>query len=351
LLRIALSAPEAVVKLAARLFQPKKNKEEMMKLRSIIAAAAATALIAPVGQAADYPNKTVRMVIAFSPGGPSDILSRLIGAKLSERMGQPFVFDNRPGAGGNVAGEIVATSPADGYTLMIANNSVLAANASLYKKMTFNPAKDLVPVVWVASQPNILVVHPEVPAKSVKELIAHLKANPGKLNYASSGSGAAAHLAGELFKSMTKTDMVHIPFKGAAPAITDVLAGRSQMIFATALSVKAHLDANRLRPLGVTTLKRMQTIPNLPTIAESGVPGFEASTWHGLVAVAGTPRPVLVKLNTEVNAVLKDPQVSKFLEGQGAIIEGGTPEKFSAYIKSEIPKWAKVIKDSGARAD
>jgi tripartite-type tricarboxylate transporter receptor subunit TctC len=217
--------------------------------------------------------------------------------------------------------------------------------------MTFNPAKDLVPVVWVASQPNILVVHPEVPAKSVKELIAHLKANPGKLNYASSGSGAAAHLAGELFKSMTKTDMVHIPFKGAAPAITDVLAGRSQMIFATALSVKAHLDANRLRPLGVTTLKRMQTIPNLPTIAEAGVPGFEASTWHGLVAVAGTPRPVLAKLNAEVNAVLKDPQVSKFLEGQGAIIEGGTPEKFSAYIKSEIPKWAKVIKDSGARAD
>ncbi len=323
-----------------------------MKSRLIFAVAiAAAALLAPAVHAADYPTKTVRMVIAFSPGGPSDILSRLVGTKLSERMGQPFVFDNRPGAGGNVAGEIVATSPADGYTLMIANNSVLAANASLYKKMNFNPAKDLVPVVWVASQPNILVVHPSVPAKSVQELVAYLKSQPGKLNYASSGSGAAAHLAGELFKSMTKTDMVHIPFKGAAPAITDVLAGRSQMIFATALSVKAHLDANRLRPLGVTTLKRMDTIPNLPTIAESGVPGFEASTWHGLVAVAGTPRPVLVRLNAEVNAVLKDPQVSKFLESQGAIIEGGTPEKFAAYIKSEIPKWAKVIKDSGARAD
>ncbi len=323
-----------------------------MKSRLIAAAVAFTAaLLAPAALAADYPTKTVRMVIAFSPGGPSDILSRLIGAKLSERMGQPFVFDNRPGAGGNVAGEIVATSPADGYTLMIANNSVLAANASLYKKMNFNPAKDLVPVVWVASQPNILVVHPSVPAKSVQELVTYLKSQPGKLNYASSGSGAAAHLAGELFKSMTKTDMVHIPFKGAAPAITDVLAGRSQMIFATALSVKAHLDANRLRPLGVTTLKRMDTIPNLPTIAESGVPGFEASTWHGLVAVAGTPRPVLVKLNAEVNAVLKDPQVVKFLESQGAIIEGGTPEKFAAYIKSEIPKWAKVIKDSGARTD
>lgn len=316
-----------------------------------VAAVAAALLPAVAIHAADYPTKSVRMVIAFSPGGPSDILSRLIGGKLSERMGQPFVFDNRPGAGGNVAGEIVATSPADGHTIMIANNSVLAANISLYRKMTFNPSKDLVPVVWVASQPNILAVHPSIPAKSVKELVAHLKANPGKLNYASSGSGAAAHLAAELFKSMTGTDMVHIPFKGAAPAITDVLAGRSQMIFATALSVKAHLDANRLRPLGVTTLERMKTMPQLPTIAESGVPGFEASTWHGMVAVAGTPRAVQAKLNSEVNAVLKDPQVNKFLVGQGAIVRGGTAEQFAAHIKAEIPKWAKVIKDSGARAD
>lgn len=301
--------------------------------------------------AAEYPTKTVRMVIAFTPGGPSDILSRLVGAKLSERMGQPFVFDNRPGAGGNVAGEIVATSPADGYTLMIANNAVLAANATLYKKMTFDPAKALVPVVWVASQPNILVVHPTVPAKSVQELVTYLKSQPGKLNYASSGSGAAAHLAGELFKAMTKTDMVHIPFKGAGPAITDVLAGRSQMIFATALSVKAYIDSNRLRPLGVTTLERMDTMPQLPTIAESGVPGFEASTWHGLVAVNGTPRAVQARLNSEVNAVLKDAQVNKFLVGQGAIVRGGTAERFAAHIKAEIPKWAKVIKDSGARAD
>lgn len=320
--------------------------------RSMLAALAGAALTAATAaQAADYPEKTIRMVIAFSPGGPSDILSRLIGGKLAERMGQSFVFDNRPGAGGNVAGEIVATSPADGYTLMIANNSILAANASLYKKMTYNPAKDLVPVTWVASQPNILVVHPTIPAKSVKELVDYLKSQPGKLNFASSGSGAAAHLAGELFKSMTKTDMVHVPYKGAGPALTDVLAGRCQVMFATSLSVKPYLDANRLRPLGVTTVKRMDSMPSIPTIAEAGVPGFEATTWHGLVAVAGTPRPVLAKLNEETNAVLKDPQVVKFLESQGAIIEGGTPEKFAAYIKSEIPKWAKVIKDSGARAD
>jgi len=322
-----------------------------MKRSTFAVFAAALLAVTAAAQAADYPTKTIRMVIAFSPGGPSDILSRLIGGKLAERMGQSFVFDNRPGAGGNVAGEIVATSPADGYTLMIANNSVLAANASLYKKMTYDPAKDLVPVTWVASQPNILVVHPSIPAKSVKELVDYLKSQPGKLNYASSGSGAAAHLAGELFKSMTKTDMVHIPFKGAGPAITDVLAGRSQMIFATALSVKAYIDSNRLRPLGVTTLKRMDTMPNIPTIAESGVPGFEASTWHGMVAVNGTPRAVQQKLNVEVNAVLKDPQVAKFLVSQGAIIEGGSAEKFAAHIKAEIPKWAKVIKDSGARAD
>ncbi len=322
-----------------------------MKRSTFAVFAAALLAVTAAAQAAEYPTKTIRMVIAFSPGGPSDILSRLIGGKLAERMGQPFVFDNRPGAGGNVAGEIVATSPADGYTLMIANNSILAANASLYKKMTYNPAQDLVPVTWVASQPNILVVHPSIPAQSVKELIDYLKSQPGKLNYASSGSGAAAHLAGELFKSMTKTDMVHIPFKGAGPAITDVLAGRSQMIFATALSVKAYIDANRLRPLGVTTLKRMDTMPNIPTIAESGVPGFEASTWHGMIAVNGTPRAVQQKLNVEVNAVLKDPQVAKFLVSQGAIIEGGSAEKFAAHIKAEIPKWAKVIKDSGARAD
>jgi tripartite-type tricarboxylate transporter receptor subunit TctC len=324
--------------------------QQIKRLVSFVLCGAAL-LLAATAAIAQYPTKPVRFVIAFSPGGPSDILSRLVGGKLSERMGQPFVFDNRPGAGGNIAGEIVAKSVPDGYTLMIANNSVLAANASLYKKMEYNPAKDLVPVVWVASQPNILVVHPSLPAKSVKEFIDYARARPGQLNYASSGSGAAAHLAAELFKSMTKTDMVHIPFKGAAPALTDVLAGRSQLIFATALSVQPHLQANRLRPLGVTTLKRMDTMPNLPTIAESGVPGFEASTWHGLVAVAGTPRAVTAKLNAEVNAVLKDPQVSKFLESQGAIIEGGTAEKFAGFIKSEIPKWAKVIRESGARVD
>lgn len=303
------------------------------------------------GPAQAYPTKPIRFVIAFSPGGPSDILSRLVGTKLSQSVGQPTVFDNRPGAGGNIAGEIVAKSVPDGHTLMIANNSVLAANATLYKKMTFSPEKELTPVVWVASQPNILVVHPSVPVNSVKELIAYLKARPGQINYASSGSGAAAHLAAELFKSMTGVDMVHIPFKGAAPALTDVIAGNSQLIFATALSVQPYLQAGRLRPLAVTTAKRIDSLPNLPTVAESGVPGFEASTWHGMVVPTGTPRAIIARLNSEVNAILKQPDVHKLLTNQGAHIEGGTPEHFAAYIKSEIPKWAKVIKDSGASVD
>lgn len=298
-----------------------------------------------------YPAKPVRLVIAFSPGGPSDILSRLIGAKLSESMGQPFVADNRPGAGGNIAGEIVAKSIPDGYTLMVANNSILAANAVLYKKMEFDPVKDLVPVVWIASQPNILVVHPSLPVKSVKEFIAYAKAHPGQLNYASSGSGAAAHLAGELFKSMTGVQMVHIPFKGAGPALVDVLAGRCQLMFATALSVQPYIQAGRLRPLAVTTLKRIDSMADLPTIAESGVPGFDAATWHGLVATRGTPPAIIDRLNREVNSVLKKPDIQQFLTHQGAQIQGGTPERFAAYIKSEIPKWTKVIKDSGASVD
>ena len=301
--------------------------------------------------AQEYPVKPVRFVIAFTPGGPSDILTRLVGTKLAESLGQTFIFDNRPGAGGNVAGEIVAKAPPDGYTLLMGNNSVLATNATLYKTMAFDPVKELAPIALVASQPNILVVHPSVPVKNVKELIAFAKSRPGQLNYASSGSGAAAHLSAELFKSMTGVNMVHIPYKGASPALIDVLAGQCQVMFATALSVQPYLQAGRLRPLAVSTAKRARTIPDLPTVAEAGVPGFEASTWHGVVTTAGTPQPVIAKLNAEVNKLLKLPEVSTSLNRQGAEIMGGSPQDFAAYIKSEIPKWAKVVKASGARPD
>ncbi len=223
--------------------------------------------------AQQYPTKPVRFVIAFPPGGPSDILTRLVGTKLSELIGQPVVFDNRPGAGGNVAGEVAAKSPPDGYTLLMGNNSILAANATLYKSMNFDPVKDLAPVVLVASQPNILVVHPSLPVKSVKELIALARARPGQLNYASSGSGAAAHMAAELFKAMTKTSMVHIPYKGAGPALIDMLAGQCQGMCATAVSVVPYLKPERLRPLAVSTAKRSSDLPELPTGAVAGVPG------------------------------------------------------------------------------
>lgn len=321
-------------------------------LTGIAAAALATSLSsAPTALAQEYPVKPVRFVIAFSPGGPSDILTRLIGTKLSENLGQTFVFDNRPGAGGNVAGEIVAKSPPDGYTLLMGNNSILATNASLYKNMAFDPVKDLAPVALLASQPNILVVHPSVPVRSVKELIAFAKTRPGQLNYASSGSGAAAHLAAELFKSMTGVDMVHIPYKGASPALVDVLAGQCQVMFATALSVQPYLQAHRLRPLAVSTAKRSRIMPELPTVAEAGVPGFEATTWHGVVATGGTPASVINKLNAEINKVLKQPEVNSTLTRQGAEVLGGTPQQFAAYIQAEIPKWAKVVKASGARPD
>jgi tripartite-type tricarboxylate transporter receptor subunit TctC len=325
-----------------------------MKQKTILGAVAAailsTAFGAPVA-AQEYPVKPVRFVIAFSPAGPSDILTRIVGSKLAEAMGQVFIFDNRPGAGGNLAAEIVAKAPPDGYTLLMGNNSILATNASLYKNMSIDPVKDLAPVALLASQPNILVVHPSLPVKSVKELIAFAKAHPGQLNYASSGSGAAAHLAAELFKSMTGVQMVHIPYKGASPALIDMLAGQCQVMFATALSVQPYLQSNRLRPLAVSTAKRARIMPNLPTVAEAGVPGFEATTWHGVVSTAGTPPAVINKLNAEINKVLKLPDVNATLTRQGAEVLGGTPQEFAAYIKAEIPKWAKVVKDSGARAD
>lgn len=316
----------------------------------LLAAALLTAAAGLAG-AQNYPSKTVRFVIGFSPGGPSDILTRLVGTNLSAAMGQPFVFDNRPGAGGNVAGEIVAKAPADGYTILMGNNSILATNAVLYKNMAFDPVKDLEPVALIASQPNILVVHPSLPVKTVKELIALAKSRPGQLNYASSGSGAAAHLSAELFKSMTGVQMVHVPYKGAAPALADVLAGQCQLIFATSLSVQPFIRSGRLRPLAVTTARRARANPELPTVAEAGVPGFEANTWHGIVAPSHTPAAIITRLNAEVNEVLRKPDVSQRIESLGGEIIGGTPQEFAAYIQREIPKWTKVVKASGARAD
>jgi tripartite-type tricarboxylate transporter receptor subunit TctC len=235
-----------------------------------------------------WPEKPVRFVVGFTPGGPSDILARALGQKLAELWAQQVVIENRPGAGGNIAAEVVAKSAPDGTTWLLGNNSILATNQSLYAKLGYDPAKDFAPVALVAIQPNILVVNPSVPASSVRELIALAKAKPGALNYASSGSGAAAHLAGELFKAMTGVDMVHVPYKGAQPALTDVIAGQAQLMFATSASVIPYIKAGRLRALAVTTSQRSGTVPELPTVSEAGVPGFEAITWHGVVVPVAT---------------------------------------------------------------
>ena len=316
-----------------------------------IAIAVVLAAGASTAGAADFPDKAVRFVVGFTPGGPSDIVARLLGQKLAEAWGQQVVIDNRAGAGGNIAAEIVAKSPGDGYTLLLGNNSILATNAALYAKLSFDPVRDFAPVILVASQPNILVVHPSLPVKSVKELIALAKSKPGQLNYASSGSGAAAHLSGELFKVMAHVDLVHIPYKGAAPALNDVLAGQDQLMFATSLSVMPHIRSGRLHALAVTTARRMHAMPELPTVAEAGVPGFEATTWHGVVVSAATPPALVARLNGDTAKILNVPDVRERFAALGAEVIGGTPDEFAAYIKKEIPKWTRVVRDSGARAE
>jgi tripartite-type tricarboxylate transporter receptor subunit TctC len=299
----------------------------------------------------DFPSKPVRFVVGFTPGGPSDILARALGQKLAERWSQQVVVDNRPGAGGNLAAEAVAKSSPDGYTWLLGNNSILATNQSLYRSLPYDPVRDFAPVALVAIQPNILVVHPSLPVSSVEELIRFAKANPGKLNYASSGSGAAAHLAGELFKAMTGVELVHVPYKGAQPALTDVIAGQVQMMFATSASVIPYIKAGRLRALAVTTAQRSASVPELPTVAEAGVPGFEATTWHGVVVPAATPAAIVARLNEEINSALGEKDLKDRLTSLGAEISTGTPKQFTDYIAREIPKWAKVVKDSGARPD
>jgi len=319
--------------------------------RALVGAALALATSPSPAQPSAFPDRPIHFVVGFTPGGPSDILSRALGQKLAEQWGQQVVIENRPGAGGNIAAEAVARSAPDGYTWLLGNNSILATNASLYRKLGYDPVKDFAPVALVAIQPNILVVNPQVPASSVRELIALARAKPGQLNYASSGSGAAAHLSGELFKAMTGVDMVHVPYKGAQPALTDVIAGQAQLMFATSASVLPYVKSGRLRALAVTTAQRSATVPELPTVAEAGVPGFESITWHGVVVPAATPAPLVERLNRDIVAVLQMPDVRERLAALGAEVVGGTPSAFADYIAKEIPKWTKVVKDSGARAE
>jgi len=314
---------------------------------------ATLAILAPhAAAAADaYPAKPVRFVVAFPPGGGTDIIARSIAQKLAERIAQQVVVDNRPGAGGNIGTDMVAKSAPDGYTLLMGSAGPLAINASLFGKMPFDPIKDLAPVTLAASTPNVLVVHPALRAATLKELIALAKARPGEINFASSGHGTPAHLAGELFNLMAGVKMVHVPYKGAAPALADLLGGQVQIMFSTMPPALPHVRDGKLRALAVTSAKRSPAAPELPTVDETALPGFEANTWHGVVVPAGTPGAIVARLNREIVAILHLPDVVERFSSQGAEALGSTPEEFAAYIKSETLKWAKVVRDSGAKAE
>jgi len=315
--------------------------------------AAAFALLAAFSSAvaADYPSRPVTLIVAFTPGGPSDVLARIVGRQLEKILGQTFVIDNRPGGAGNIAAETVAHAAPDGYTLLMGNNGLLATNQSLFRKLNFDAERDFAPISLIGSQPNILVVNPKLGIASMGELIAYAKADPGKLNYANSGFGAAAHLSAELFKSEAKVDIVSVSYKGAAPALQDLIASHVQLMFATSASVIGFLKAGTLRPLAVTTLKRFSLMPDLPTVAELGLPGFDATTWHGLVAPAGTRRDIIETLNRATVQALADPDTVRQLHDLGVEVGSSTPEEFAAYIRSEIPKWAAVVKASGAQVE
>ena len=321
--------------------------------RSMALAAGIAALIvsAPVATAADYPTKPITLMIGFAPGGPSDVMARILTRKLEELLKQPFVIENRAGAGGSIAGTAVARAAPDGYTVLLATGSLLAINVSLYKNLGYDPEKDFEPISLIGTQTNVLYLHPAVPAKSLAELIAHAKANPGKLSFGSGGNGTPAHLAGELLKIEAKIDITHVPFRGTGPALQSVIGGHVPMAFNPPSPLLPHIQSGAIRPVAITTLKRTEVLPEVPTIAESGFPGFEATTWHALVVPAGTPKDVVAALHRATVATVNDPAVRKALTDLGIDVVGGTPEELRAYLKSEIPKWAEVVKASGAKVD
>ncbi|MCU4122187.1 Bug family tripartite tricarboxylate transporter substrate binding protein [Variovorax sp. N23] len=317
-----------------------------------VAAAGALSMVPFAAHAqAAFPSKPITIIVPFSAGGTTDILARVVGQSMSTDLGQPVVIDNRAGAGGNIGGQAAARATADGYTIFMGTVGTHAINQALYKKMPFDPIKDFAPLSRVAMVPNLLVANPSQPYKNVKELIAYAKANPGKINFGSSGSGSSIHLSGELFKQMAGVDMQHVPYRGSAPAVSDLLGGQISIMFDNMPSAIAHVKGGKLRALAVTTAKRSPALPDVPTIAESGVPGYEATSWFGLLAPAGTPAPVIAKLNASILKALANPEVKKKLAEQGAEAAGEKPEQFAAFIVSETAKWGKVVKESGATAD
>jgi hypothetical protein len=308
------------------------------------------AMAGAVHAADSYPSRPIRMIVAYPPGGGTDQVGRVMAEQLTVTLGQNVVVDNRGGATGNIGTELAARALPDGYTLLMGNVAPNAVNVSLFKKLAFDPVKDFSPVSLVAITPNILVAHPSIPVKTIKELIAYAKAKPGTLNFPSAGVGSSSHLAGELLKSLAGISMVHVPFKGGGPALVAVIAGEVQIMFATMPAAMPHVKSGKVKPVAVTTAKRSKAMPDLPTIAESGVKGYDASTWYGLLAPARTPPAVVTRLHGDTVKILAGPTRQR-LEAQGFEPDGGTPAEFANYIKSEITKWAKVIKDAGIPAE
>ncbi len=322
-----------------------------LELAGVSAAALCGCLAAGIAFAqSDYPHKPIRIVVPVAPGGGTDYTARLIGRKLSEAWGQSVIVDNRPGAAGNLGVEIAAKAQPDGYTLVMPITS-FPINPSLYAKLPFDTVNDLSPIVLAASAPLLLVVNPSVAAKSVSELVALAKAKPGQLNYANSGSGTTAHLAGELFKRMAGVDIVSVAYRGGGPAVIDLIAGQVQMFFSTIPAALPQVKAGKLRALAVTSSKRVPELPDMPTTSESGLPGFEVVGWFGLFAPAGTPKPVITRLNGEIVKILNIPETRERLSSHGLIPGGGTPEELGAFLKAETAKWGKVIKEAGIRVE
>ena len=318
-------------------------------LRPLLLASLWTAALCAGARAADYPVRPVKWIVPYPPAGTTDVLARIVAQWLTEKMGQPFVVENKPGAGNNLGVEAVVNAPPDGYTMLLVNPAN-GINATLYKNLSFNFLRDIAPVVGLVRTPNVMEVTPGLPVKTVAEFIAYCKANPGKLNMASSGSGTSVHLSGELFKSMTGCDMVHVPYKGAGPALVDLIGGQVQVIFDNLPSSIGHIKGGRLRALAVTSEQRDPSLPNVPTVAET-VPGYEATAWFGIGMPRGTPREFIDKVNAEVNRALADPKMRERLAELGGRPIAGSPEDFGRVIAAETAKWEKVVVSSGAKVE
>src|SRR5436190_9664444 len=312
---------------------------------TLVFCAAATAFAQP------YPSKPIHLIVPFPPGGGNDTVARALAQQLGPDLGQPVVIDNRPGAGGSVGAELAARAPADGYTLFLAGVGSHAVNPNLHAKLPYDAVKDFAPITLVASAPSVLVVNPGVPARTIDEFTAFARANPGKLNYASNGNGSAAQLAAAMYESMAGVKMVHVPYKGIAPAMTDLMSGEVQLMFGTIVALVPHIQSGKLRALAVTSTKRSALLPEVPTLAESGLPEYQAGSWYGILAPAGTPREVIERLHGAIVKALRQPDVAKRLAAEGAEVIGSTPDEFGAHLKAEIARVGKVVRAAGIRIE